>query len=200
MESLIEIARQVSNCTDCPLNETRTNTVPGEGPETATIMIIGEAPGQNEDQQGRPFVGAAGKLLDQLLRSIDMKREEVFITNTLKCRPINNRDPLINESAACKKYLDRQIDLISPRIVITLGRYALSAFMPNAKIGNVRGTIQSVDDKLVFPIYHPAAALHQNRFRQIISEDIQKLPTLLASLGDTLPEYPESKSHQLSMF
>ena len=90
MDSLTEIARQVSNCTDCPLNKTRTNTVPGDGPETASIMIIGEAPGYNEDQQGRPFVGAAGRLLDQLLRSIDMKREEVFITNTVKCRPINN--------------------------------------------------------------------------------------------------------------
>ena len=100
MDSLTEIARQVSNCTDCPLNKTRTNTVPGDGPETASIMIIGEAPGYNEDQQGRPFVGAAGRLLDQLLRSIDMKREEVFITNTVKCRPINNRDPLLDETAA----------------------------------------------------------------------------------------------------
>lgn len=199
MDSLIEIARQVSDCTDCPLNKTRTNTVPGEGPETATIMIIGEAPGYNEDQQGRPFVGAAGKLLDQLLRSIDMKREEVFITNTLKCRPANNRDPLLDETAACRKYLDRQIDLISPKVIVTLGRFALSAFIPNKKISDVRGTPQNINDQLIFPIYHPAAALHQNKFRQTISEDMQKLSTLLESMPDNIPEDPESKSQQLSM-
>ena len=200
MDSLTEIARQVSNCTDCSLNKTRTNTVPGDGPETASIMIIGEAPGYNEDQQGRPFVGAAGRLLDQLLRSIDMKREEVFITNTVKCRPINNRDPLLDETAACKKYLDRQINLISPQVIVTLGRYALSAFMPNAKISNVRGTAQNVNNQIVFPIYHPAAALRQNKFRQIISEDMQKLSTLLNSKGDPSPDDNDPKSQQLSMF
>ena len=200
MDSLTEIARQVSNCTDCPLNKTRTNTVPGDGPETASIMIIGEAPGYNEDQQGRPFVGAAGRLLDQLLRSIDMKREEVFITNTVKCRPINNRDPLLDETAACKKYLDRQINLISPQVIVTLGRYALSAFMPNAKISNVRGTTQNVNNQIVFPVYHPAAALRQNKFRQIISEDMQKLSTLLNSKGDPGPDDNDPKSQQLSMF
>lgn len=200
MDSLTEIARQVSNCTDCPLNKTRTNTVPGDGPETASIMIIGEAPGYNEDQQGRPFVGAAGRLLDQLLRSIDMKREEVFITNTVKCRPINNRDPLLDETAACKKYLDRQINLISPQVIVTLGRYALSAFMPNAKISNVRGIAQNVNNQIVFPVYHPAAALRQNKFRQIISEDMQKLSTLLNSKGDPGPDDNDPKSQQLSMF
>ena len=129
-----------------------------------------------------------------------MKREEVFITNTVKCRPINNRDPLLDETAACKKYLDRQINLISPQVIVTLGRYALSAFMPNAKISNVRGTAQNVNNQIVFPIYHPAAALRQNKFRQIISEDMQKLSTLLNSKGDPSPDDNDPKSQQLSMF
>ena len=200
MDSLTQIAHQVSGCTDCPLNLNRTNAVAGEGPEKAEIMMIGEAPGYNEDQQGRPFVGAAGKLLDQLLRSVDMRREDVFITNTVKCRPNNNRDPVLEEMAACRKYLDRQIDLISPKVIVTLGRHAMSAFLPGQKIGTERGKAREINGRLIFPIYHPAAALHQNSFRQLLNDDIQKLPALIESLSNQHPDETIAPSQQLSMF
>ena len=128
MDSLAQIALEVSTCTDCPLSENRTRAVPGEGPEDAEIMLIGEAPGFNEDQQGRPFVGAAGRVLEQLLASIDLRREDVYITNTVKCRPSNNRDPLPGEMAACRRYLDRLMEVMSPKVVVTLGRHSLTAF------------------------------------------------------------------------
>jgi DNA polymerase len=200
MDSLTQIAHQVSECTDCPLNLNRTNAVAGEGPEKAEIMMIGEAPGYNEDQQGRPFIGAAGKLLDQLLRSINMRRENVFITNTVKCRPNNNRDPLLKEMAACRKYLDRQIDLISPKVIVTLGRHAMSAFLPGEKISTARGNAREINGRLIFPIYHPAAALRQNNFRQLLNDDIQKLPPLIESISSHRPEVTASQSQQLSMF
>ena len=143
MSSLEEVAQQVSVCTDCPLSKGRTKAVPGEGPADAEIMFIGEGPGFHEDQQGRPFVGPAGQFLDQLIMSAGLKREEVFIANVVKCRPPNNRDPLPGEIAACRKHLDKQIELINPKVVVTLGRYSMARFLPNQTIGKIRGRARS---------------------------------------------------------
>ena len=130
MNSLEEIARRVHSCIDCPLSRSRTHAVPGEGPADARIMFIGEGPGYQEDRQGRPFVGPAGRFLEELLASIGLNRDEVFIANMVKCRPSNNRDPLAAEISACSKYLDRQIELINPKLVVTLGRFSLTKFFP----------------------------------------------------------------------
>lgn len=198
MDSLAQIAQLVSACTDCPLSRNRTRAVPGEGPDNAGIMLIGEAPGYNEDQQGRPFVGAAGRFLEELLASIGLQREDVYITNTVKCRPPNNRDPLPGEMAACRKYLDRQIELISPKVIVTLGRHSLASFLPRETIGKARGRPRSFNGTTVFPMYHPAAALHQQSLRRVIEDDIKKLPALLKERAPAQKE--EAQGEQLSMF
>ena len=151
MDNLDQIGREVSVCTDCSLSRNRTNAVPGEGPENAEIALIGEAPGFNEDKQGRPFVGAAGHFLEQLLALAGLRREDVYITNTVKCRPLNNRDPLPGEMAACRKYLDRQLEVISPKVVVTLGRHSLGAFLPKEAIGKARGRPRNVNGTILFP-------------------------------------------------
>ena len=206
MDSLAQIDQEVSVCTDCPLSRNRTRAVPGEGPENAEIMLIGEAPGFNEDKQGRPFVGAAGHFLEELLSVAKLRREDVYITNTVKCRPLNNRDPLPGELAACRKYLDRQIEVISPKVVVTLGRHALTSFLPNETISKARGRPRSVNGITLFPILHPAAALYQQSLRKVIEEDIMKLPALLEKPSSVQQEAPsaevetETKGEQLSMF
>ena len=206
MDSLAHIDQEVSVCTDCPLSRNRTRAVPGEGPENAEIMLIGEAPGFNEDKQGRPFVGAAGHFLEELLSVAKLRREDVYITNTVKCRPPNNRDPLPGELAACRKYLDRQIEVISPKVVVTLGRHALTSFLPNETISKARGRPRSVNGITLFPILHPAAALYQQSLRKVIEEDIMKLPALLENPSSVQQEAPsaetetETKGEQLSMF
>jgi DNA polymerase len=182
MDSLAQIDREVSNCTDCPLHQNRSRAVPGEGPENAEIMLIGEAPGFNEDKQGRPFVGAAGQFLEKLLASANLSRDDVFITNTVKCRPLNNRDPLPVEMATCRKYLDRQIAAIAPKVIVTLGRHSLTSFLPKETITKARGRPRIVNGTTLFPMYHPAAALHQQRLREVIEADIKKLPTLLKEI------------------
>ena len=197
MDSLAQIDREVSNCTDCPLHQNRSRAVPGEGPENAEIMLIGEAPGFNEDKQGRPFVGAAGQFLEKLLASANLSREDVYITNTVKCRPLNNRDPLPVEMAACRKYLDRQIAAIAPKIIVTLGRHSLTSFLPKETIAKARGRPRSVNGTTLFPMYHPAAALHQQSLREVIEADIKKLPTLLKEIP---PVEKEREGEQLSMF
>ena len=197
MDSLAQIDREVSNCTDCPLHQNRSRAVPGEGPENAEIMLIGEAPGFNEDKQGRPFVGAAGQFLEKLLASASLRREDVYITNTVKCRPLNNRDPLPVEMAACRKYLDRQIAAIAPKVIVTLGRHSLTSFLPKETITKARGRPRSVNGMTLFPMYHPAAALHQQSLREIIEADIKKLPTLLKEIP---PVEKEREGEQLSMF
>jgi DNA polymerase len=172
--------------------------VPGEGAEDADILFIGEAPGWYEDQQGRPFVGPAGHFLDELLRSIGLRREEVYIANVVKCRPPANRDPLPSEMRACRKWLDRQIELIQPKVVVTLGRYSLAQFFPGDAIGKVRGTARRKQGQIYFAMYHPAAALHQQSLRRIIQEDMLKIPSLLAEaegVGEA-----EQEAQQLSMF
>ena len=172
-------------------------------------MLIGEAPGFNEDKQGRPFVGAAGHFLEELLALANLRRENVFITNTVKCRPLNNRDPLPGEISACRKYLDRQIEVISPKVIVTLGRHSLTSFLPKETIGKARGRPRSVNGITLFPMYHPAAALHQGGLRKVIEEDIMKLPALLKELSsaqqeaaqeETSPLQKEREGEQLSMF
>lgn len=167
-------------CPDCDLCKTRTQAVPGEGSPTAEIMFVGEGPGFNEDQQGRPFVGAAGKFLDELLASIGQARSSVYITNVLKCRPPNNRDPLPNEVEACRKYLLRQIELINPKLIVTLGRFSLAWFFPNDRIGKVRGQLRRLGDRHLYHVYHPAAALHAGNLRKVIQEDFSRIPAALA--------------------
>jgi uracil-DNA glycosylase family 4 len=181
MSELSDLAQLILRCPDCRLCETRTTAVPGEGPENARIMFIGEGPGFNEDRQGRPFVGAAGKFLDQLLGAAGLRRDEVYITNIVKCRPPNNRDPQPDEIDACDKWLTRQIELIKPEVIVTLGRHSMNRFIPGATISRIHGDPRVVDGITVVPMFHPAAALHQERYRSLIVADFQKLPAILAA-------------------
>jgi len=172
--------------------------VPGEGREDADLLFIGEAPGWHEDQQGRPFVGPAGKFLEELLASISLKREDVYIGNVLKCRPPDNRDPLPTEIETCRRWLDRQIEVINPKIIVTLGRYSMAKFFPGETVSKIHGKARRIGDILCFPMYHPAAALHQQSLRQTIHADMLKIPPLLDGLEQ--PTEPEQQPQQLSMF
>lgn len=198
MSALTDLYREIVKCQECELAKHRTRVVPGEGPDNAAILFIGEAPGWHEDQQGRPFVGAAGKFLEELLASIATKREEVYIANVLKCRPPANRDPLPMEIKTCQKWLDRQMELIHPKIVVTLGRYSMARFFPGESISKIHGKAHRIGDVIYYAMYHPAAALHQQSLRQTIQTDILKLPSLLDELNK--PTVTEQKPQQLSMF
>ncbi len=178
--NLRQLARAVHDCTRCQLHQGRTRAVPGEGPPKADIMFIGEGPGYNEDKQARPFVGQAGKLLEELLAGIGLKREEVFIANVVKCRPPNNRDPQPEELAACQGFLDRQIELIDPKVIVTLGRFSMYRFFPGASITKIHGQPQQLGYRFIVPMFHPAAALHQPKYRPLLQEDFQKLPDFIA--------------------
>ncbi len=179
---LDELAAEVRGCTRCPLHRTRTNAVPGEGDADADIMFIGEAPGYHEDQQGRPFVGAAGQLLDKLLGQIGLHRRDVFIANILKCRPPDNRDPAPEERAACSEYLDAQVATIQPRAICLLGRVPLQTLLdPTASITKLHGKPQEKDGILWVPLFHPAAALHRADYMPQLVEDIKNLKHILAS-------------------
>lgn len=177
---LERLGRQVETCTLCDLHCTAARGVPGEGPATAEVMLVGEAPGFNEDKQGRPFVGAAGKLLDEtLLPLAGLKRSEVYITNVVKHRPPDNRDPAPDELSACLPYLARQIELINPRVIVTLGRFSLGTFFPGDMISRVHGQVREKDGRPYFHMYHPAAALHQERLRQTLEDDMKRLGAYL---------------------
>lgn len=189
-EALDTLAQQISVCTKCDLYKGRTKAVPGEGPTHAEIMFIGEGPGANEDKQGRPFVGAAGKFLDQLLAAAGVTRADVWITNVVKCRPPGNRDPQMVEIETCTtNYLENQIKIVNPSIIVTLGRHSMSRFFPDAKITQVHGQMQKVGRRFIIPMFHPAAALHQDRFKPMLLEDFARLPAQLeearAALGKT---------------
>jgi uracil-DNA glycosylase family 4 len=200
MSELSELCVQIRNCARCPLSQGRTRAVPGEGPEDAELMFIGEAPGFHEDRSGRPFVGAAGKFLDELLASIDVRRDQVYIANVIKCRPPGNREPLPNEIEACRPYLDRQIALIRPRLVVTLGRFSMARYFPGAKISAIHGQPRKIGDVIYYPMFHPAAALHQPGLRRTVEEDMQKIPRLLAE-ADQVREVQEPQDiEQLSLF
>jgi uracil-DNA glycosylase len=179
-DSLEKVASEVRVCPLCELSTTRTNAVPGSGPEDARVLFVGEAPGWHEDQQGLPFVGAAGRFLDELLGRAELSREEVFITNVVKCRPPGNRDPLPDEIAACAPYLKRQIELLDPPVVVTLGRFSMSRWFPNEKISKIHGQPKKFGNRTVVPMYHPAAALHQTSLRSSIEEDFEQLKKILA--------------------
>ena len=178
-ETLAQIAKEVAVCTNCALHHSRKKAVPGEGPAHAEIMFIGEGPGFHENEQGRPFVGAAGKFLDQLLAQAGVTRADVFIGNVVKCRPPENRDPLPDELSACNIYLERQIEAINPSIIVTLGRFSMSKFMPGAKISQVHGQMRKVGERYVIAMFQPAAALHQAALKPAILADFAKLPDLL---------------------
>jgi DNA polymerase len=177
--ALAEIAEGIRTCTRCELYRTRTNAVPGEGPADARIMFIGEAPGWNEDKQGRPFVGAAGNFLNELLAKAGLKRDQVFITNIVKSRPPGNRDPLPDEIAACIPWLERQIEVIDPDVIVTLGRFSMAQWFPGERISRIHGQPKRVGRRLIVPMYHPAAALHQQTLRPTIEEDFARLPRIL---------------------
>ncbi len=199
MSALSELCQQIVICRKCEtLAKDRIQVVPGDGAEGADIMFIGEAPGWHEDQQGRPFVGPAGQYLDKLIASISLKREQVYITNVIKCRPQGNRDPLPAEILACRNWLEGQIELIRPKIVVTLGRYSMALFFPGKSISKIHGTAQKQDDVIYYAMYHPAAALHQQGLRQTIETDMLKIPSLLAQV-ETVPAVKQ-QPEQLNMF
>ena len=179
MDSLGEIAQLVRNCTDCPLYQESTNAVPGEGSPDAAIMFIGEGPGYQEDRQGRPFVGPAGHFLEELLESIGLSREQVYIANLVKHRPPQNRDPQPSEIAACSKYLDRQIELVDPDLIVTLGRFSLARFFPGETISRAHGKLRQKDGRNIYPVMHPAAGLHRQELRSVIMQDFKAIPEIL---------------------
>ena len=210
-EILEMIADEVRTCKRCELHHSRKNAVPGEGPADSKMIFIGEGPGFYENEQGRPFVGPAGKFLDELLEQAGVKRNEVFIANVVKCRPPGNRDPQIEELSACGEFLDRQIEAINPRIVVTLGRFSMAKYLPNAKISRIHGQPQWVDDRLIVPMYHPAAALHQPALRSTVKEDFSYLPKWVLeaekrkTFNKNLPTQGDNESQdvdptQLSLF
>jgi len=199
MSALSELYQEIALCRQCEvLAKNRTQVVPGEGAEDADILFIGEAPGWHEDQQGRPFVGPAGLYLDQLLASINLKRGQIYIANVVKCRPVGNRDPLPAEMRNCRKWLERQIELIRPRMIVALGRYSMAMFFPGKSISKIHGTAQKRDNVIYYAMYHPAAALHQQSLRQVIEADMLKIPSLLAQT-ETITE-AKQQPQQLTMF
>lgn len=201
MSELADLYKEIQVCQECILSQGRTHAVPGEGPEDADIMFIGEGPGFHEDRQGRPFVGAAGNYLEELLEKINLKREEVYITNVVKCRPPGNRDPQPAEIDACRSYLDQQIVLIRPRLIVTLGRFSMQRYFPGASISRIHGQPKRVGNVIYYPMFHPAAALHQPRWRSLLEEDILKIPDLLAKLDEIKEEESEiPQAEQLSLF
>ncbi len=195
-EIMAQIAQEVAVCEKCVLHHSRKHAVPGEGPATSEIMFIGEGPGFHENEQGRPFVGAAGQFLDELLAKAGLKRTDVWIGNVVKCRPPGNRDPLPEELAACNTYLERQIAAINPKIIITLGRYSMAKFMPGAKISSVHGQMRRVGDRFVIAMFHPAAALHQGSLRPSIEQDFAQLPKLLEQARLALKRAPAAPAEE----
>lgn len=191
---------RVRACTDCGLHVVRKLAVPGEGPAGARVMFIGEGPGFHENEQGRPFVGAAGRLLEELLGKIGLTREQVFITNMVKCRPPGNRDPLPEELEACSRHLDEQIRIINPRVIVTLGRFSMGRFFPGARISAIHGKARPVGGRMVMAMYHPAAALRKASLRPQIEADFLGLgPILEAASASAAPE-SEPDPTQLNLF
>ncbi len=204
-ETLAQIAAEIAVCQKCPLHLGRTRPVPGAGKEDAEILFIGEGPGFNEDQQGLPFVGASGKFLESMLASIGLTRREVFIANVVKCRPPDNRDPLEEEIAACRDYLDRQIAAIAPSVIVTLGRFSMARYFPGAKISAIHGRGKLIGGRMIVPFFHPAAALHQPAMRESIMADFALLPGYIAQVRASSAPIEEAPppgddAQQLSLF
>ncbi len=207
-QELEKLAKQIVVCTKCELHRSRKKAVPGEGPTHAEIMLIGEGPGFHENEQGRPFVGAAGKFLDQLLEQAGVTRADVWITNVVKCRPPGNRDPLPDEIEICtSNYLQHQISIVNPSIIVTLGRFSMGLFFKGAKITQIHGQMRKVEDRFVIAMYHPAAALHQMALKPAILADFARLPELLKQARAELGKAPgkeakkeENNPTQMSLF
>ena len=204
MSALSELNQEITLCQQCEIARLRTKVVPGDGAEDAEIMFIGEAPGYHEDQQGLPFVGPAGKFLNELLASIELIRQQIYIANVIKCRPTGNRDPSPTEITNCRNWLERQIELIQPRMIVTLGRYSMAEFFPGKTIGKIHGTAQRRNGIIYYAMYHPAAALHQQKLRQTIEADMLKIPVLLAESPNIVENIAEVEDkpdpEQLKMF
>jgi len=201
MSSLNELYQQIAQCFKCEIAKSRCKVVPGEGAENADIIFIGEAPGLHEDQQGRPFVGQAGQFLDRLLASINLQRQQVYIANVIKCRPPDNRDPLPTEIQNCHQWLDSQIEIIKPKMIVTLGRYSMARYFPGKSISKIHGTAVKHDNVIYYAMYHPAAALHQQSLRQAIEADMLKIPKLLAEARNVQEVKPSaSGGQQLNRF
>ena len=196
-----EFYDQASVCTACQLCRGRTQVVVGEGSLEAKVVFIGEAPGYYEDQQGLPFVGAAGKYLNELLAIAGFQRREVYICNVIKCRPPENRDPLPSEVEACRPWLQWQLSFLKPRVIVTLGRYSMAHFFPRESISKIRGRPQVRGDAILYPVYHPAAALHNQNLRQTIEDDFKRIPELLKQAEGLSPtSLVDEEPKQLSMF
>ena len=179
--SIEEIASEIKACRRCDLHLTRSNPVPGEGPQDAKVVFVGEAPGREEDRSGRPFVGRAGRLLNKALKEAGLKREDVFITNVVKCRPPGNRNPRREEILACLPYLKRQINAIDPDIICLLGRVALQVMLNETTVSKLHGQVIR-RGRAFMPMYHPAAALRNPRLRTVVAEDMKRLGEFLAAL------------------
>jgi DNA polymerase len=189
---LMPLYETIADCPSCNLARTRSRTVPGSGPITAELMLIGEGPGQREDELGIPFVGRSGQFLDQLLAGIHLDRENVYVTNIVKCRPPDNRDPEPDEIAACADYLEQQIAMVNPRVIATLGRFSMARWFPGDRISRIHGQVKQVDDRYVIPMYHPAAALRNGSLREVLHQDFAKILELLS--GE--PVVPAERSAQ----
>jgi uracil-DNA glycosylase family 4 len=196
--------RWIRECA-CTLRETATQAVPGDGSAYAEIVFIGEGPGRDEDIQGKPFVGAAGKFLSEMLGTIKLKREDVYITNVVKYRPPNNRDPLPEEVASCYPWLVEQINLINPKLIILLGRHALERFFPEEKISRVHGkilrrTVKGIGARNFYALYHPAAALYNGGMRETLIEDFKKIPKVLDTVRKLPPALPSKEPLERNIF
>ncbi len=206
MIELEKLHAEVRACTRCGLHATRTQAVPGVGPCPADVMIVGEAPGFNEDRQGEPFVGAAGQLLDTMLARIGLRRSDVYITNVLKCRPPQNRDPMPSEAEACSPYLRRQMELIRPKVVLILGRHALERLLPGqGSISRIHGSLVQRGDVAFVPLFHPAAALHNGALVADLERDFDRVKVYLDKLLAPPPPpepapLPKQEAEQLRLW
>ncbi len=191
-DTLSGLADEIRACNACPLHRSAKQAVPGEGSAESGILFLGEAPGYNEDVQGRPFVGAAGQLLDQLLAGIGLDRSSVFITNVVRHRPPENRDPLPEEVAACHVWFERHLAALKPKVVVTLGRHAMYKFFPGESISRVHGHARKKDGITIFPVFHPAAALHQPSLRADLQKDFESLAKFLETAPRPASATPEA--------
>lgn len=205
VDSLEAIASDVRTCVRCPLHKSRKHAVPGEGSGVSGIYFIGEGPGHHENEQGRPFVGAAGQLLTELLASVGLDRRAVWISNVVRCRPPENRDPLPLEVEACGEFTKRQLAVLAPKVIVTLGRHAMGRFLPGESISRVHGQPRRAGEYILFPMYHPAAALHQPSLREALFADFQKLSDFLERTpGEATPAKEQAAEQrpatQISLF
>ncbi len=192
----IKINEAVHNCKKCRLHRYRTNAVPGEGNINADIAFVGEAPGAREDALGRPFVGRSGMMLEELLKKVGLSRRDVWIGNVIKCRPPENRDPMVDEIRACSPYLEKQLELINPKVIVTLGRFAMDFFLPKAKISEVHGKPYRVRSFVIYPLYHPAAALRNGNLKAVLTKDFLNLKKVLVMKKNEIPFFGEEKKEE----